>query len=178
MSDSQPVELVAGIGLIGHDGWADGRYGDYERSMVTMLDFKLIQDLAGLNKLDRWRMLKSLADQAAAHIQVVLPQALEQFEYVYLITHVPPLREACWYEGSISDDEWAPHFTCKAMGEVILKLMRARPDRHLTVLCGHTHGSGQIRPLPNLRILTGGALYGYPSFAGVFALCQEPSHWR
>jgi hypothetical protein len=38
---------------------------------------------------------------------------------------------------------------------------RSRP-RKMTVLCGHTHGSGEAQVLPNLRVLTGGAVYGKP----------------
>jgi Icc protein len=32
------------------------------------------------------------------------------------------------------------------------------------VLCGHTHGEGDINILPNLRVVTGGARYGAPIF--------------
>jgi hypothetical protein len=38
----------------------------------------------------------------------------------------------------------------------------AAPDRQMTVLCGHTHGSSEAEILPNLRVLTGGAVYGNP----------------
>ena len=33
-------------GLVGHDGWADARLGDYERSQVQLNDFVLIEELA------------------------------------------------------------------------------------------------------------------------------------
>jgi hypothetical protein len=80
------------------------------------------------------------------------------------------LREACWYEGRISNDDWLPHFTCKAVGEVLLEGARASPGRQLLVLCGHTHGEGSAQPLPNLRVLTGGAEYGHPKLAGFFEI--------
>jgi len=32
----------------------------------------------------------------------------------------------------------------------------------MTMLCGHTHGDGEAQVLPNLRVLTGGAIYGKP----------------
>lgn len=44
------------------------------------------------------------------------------------------------------------------------------PDRQLTVLCGHTHGAGETRPLDNVLILTGGAEYGRPVVQRVFEL--------
>jgi 3',5'-cyclic AMP phosphodiesterase CpdA len=158
----QPIELTPSVGLIGHDGWADARLGDYERSLVMMNDYRLIAELAAHGKRDRWPILQSLGDEAAEHVRTLLPAALARFPHVLLLTHVPPLREACWHQGRISDDEWAPHFTCKAMGDAILEIVPDFPDRQLTVLCGHTHSAGECRPLPNVHILTGAAEYGRP----------------
>jgi hypothetical protein len=157
------VELTPQVGLIGDDGWADARLGSYEQSFVMMNDYRLIAELAPYTKQSRWPVLKKLGDDAAEHIRRVLTQALEQFDRVILATHVPPLREACWHEGQHSDDEWAPHFTCKAMGDVILQTMTAWPQKHLTVYCGHTHSPGVCHPLPNIIIHTGGAKYGFPA---------------
>ncbi len=170
LTHSEPIQLAPDVGLVGHDGWADARIGDYERSMVMMNDYRLITELAGVDKRQRWEALKELGDAAAARVRDVLPEALEQNRYVYFLTHVPPFREACWYDGQISDDEWAPHFTCKAMGDTLLDIMRDYPDRHLTVLCGHTHGSGETSPLENLRVFTGGAEYGFPSITRLFTI--------
>jgi 3',5'-cyclic-AMP phosphodiesterase len=158
-----PVELTSRVGLVGHDGWADARLGDYERSFVMMNDYRLIEEFAGVSKQQRWPLLKREADAAAAHIAEVLPPALARFPHALLVTHVPPFREACWHAGQISDDDWLPHFSSLAMGEAILKCMRAWPDRELTILCGHTHGRGEARPAPNVRVLTGAAEYGAPT---------------
>lgn len=168
LSESGVYELTPDVGLVGHDGWADGRVGDYERSIVMMNDYKLIAELAGVGKRERLPLLHALGKAAADHIRRVLPQALAKYAHVYLVTHVPPLREACWHEGSISDDEWAPHFVCLAMGEAIISIMRDWPERKLTVLCGHTHGAGRCEPLPNVEILTGGAVYGQPGIVREF----------
>ncbi len=166
----EAIELTPSVALVGHDGWADARLGDYERSMVMMNDYRLIAELTRHTKLERWALLKALGDEAAAHIRKVLPPALDRYPRVILATHVPPLREACWHEGQLSDDEWAPHFTCKAMGDAILEIMDGYPHRELTVLCGHTHSSGQCRPLPNIQIFTGGSRYGFPEISRVFEL--------
>ncbi|HUY34581.1 MAG TPA: metallophosphoesterase [Pirellulales bacterium] len=170
LSNAGMVELTPEVGLVGHDGWADARLGDYERSMVMMNDYRLIEELAGLGKAERWQLLKRMGDEAAEHVHRMLPRALDAYPHVVFLTHVPPLREACWYEGQISDDEWLPHFTCLAVGQALLKIMGQRPDRKLTVLCGHTHSPGETWPLANLRILTGGAEYGLPSIQRVFEL--------
>jgi 3',5'-cyclic AMP phosphodiesterase CpdA len=163
-----PIELAPEVALVGHDGWADARLGDYRRSHIFLHDYQLISELSIYGKAERRVVLERLGDEAATHVSAVLPAALETHSQAVLLTHVPPLREACWYEGRISDDQWAPHFTCKAVGDAILEIMAARPDRQLTVLCGHTHGAGQTRPLDNVLILTGGAEYGQPAVQRVF----------
>jgi 3',5'-cyclic AMP phosphodiesterase CpdA len=164
----EPVELTPRLGLVGHDGWADARFGDYVGSDVFLSDYALIKELAGHYDLDRRPALQQLGDEAAAHIRGLLPAALARYEHVILVTHVPPLREACWHEGRVSDDNWLPHFACKAMGDVILEIMSQHPARQLTVLCGHTHGAGETRPLANVEVLTGGAVYGAPSITRIF----------
>jgi 3',5'-cyclic AMP phosphodiesterase CpdA len=169
---AEPIALSPGVGLIGHDGWADGRVGDYERSLVMMNDYRLIRELAGVNKRDRWPLLMQLADEAADHIRRVLPMALDRFSTTLLLTHTPPFRQACWHEGANSDDEWAPHFVCQALGEAIVEVM-SRPlerPRKLLVLCGHSHSPGEYWPLANVQVLTGGARYGSPAIAGIFDL--------
>ncbi|HEY2880890.1 MAG TPA: metallophosphoesterase [Pirellulales bacterium] len=161
------VELTPNVGLVGDDGWADGRLGNYERSLVMMNDYRLIAELAPFSKRERLDMLHQLGDTAAAHVRRVLPQALKEYQHVVFATHVPPFRESCWHEGQLSDDEWLPHFTCKAVGDAILEIMRTTPERQLTVYCGHTHSPGIYQPLPNVVIHTSGAKYGQPSLQRV-----------
>jgi len=160
--------LSADAAIVGHDGWADGRLGDYRRSFVSMNDWRLIEELTNLDRQSRWLELKRLADEAAAYVRGVLSAALVEYPFVYLVTHVPPFRGACWYEGRISDDEWLPHFSSKAMGDAILEVMAQHPSRRLTVLCGHTHSPGIYRPTQNVTVHTGGAEYGKPEIQQVF----------
>jgi Icc protein len=164
------AQLTEHVGLAGHDGWADGRLGDYPRSLVVIHDSKLIAELAPLDKEGRWKVLQALGDEAAAHVRQVLPLAFERYRDVVFLTHVPPFREACWHEGRLSDDQWLPHFTCQAVGQAILECMAARPHNRLTVLCGHTHGHGETQPLSNVLVITGGAEYGRPEIGRVLEL--------
>jgi len=168
LSQSNWLALGNGVGLVGHDGWADGRIGDYAGSTVMMNDYHLIDELTGLGTIERLPVLQRLGDEAAAHVDQQLSAALQECNHVYLLTHVPPLRAACWYNGEAADDEWAPHFTCKAMGDLILETMKAHADKQLTVLCGHTHSAGICHPLPNLAIHTAGAEYDRADIAGRF----------
>jgi len=168
LTEGGVVPLGSSVGLVGHDGWADARLGDYERSMVMMNDYRLIEELARYDKRHRWPVLKALGREAADHVRRVLPQAIAEFDEVIFLTHVPPLPEACWHEGRISNAEWMPHFTCLAVGEALLEIMSAHPEKRLTVLCGHTHGRGEAHPLANVTIYTGGAEYGHPGIERVF----------
>ncbi|MEJ2720572.1 MAG: metallophosphoesterase, partial [bacterium] len=39
------IDLGAGVGLVGHGGWGDARYGDFDHSPVILSDYLLIEDL-------------------------------------------------------------------------------------------------------------------------------------
>lgn len=168
LSRTGVVSLSKRSVLVGHDGWADGRLGDYERSVVMMHDYHTINDLAGRDKLARWDVLKQLGDEAGKYIGEQLEIALQTHDHAYVLTHVPPTRSSCWHNGNLSDDQWAPHFTCKAVGDAIAECVRRYPDKKVEVFCGHTHGEGVTSPAANWTIHTGNALYGHPSIAAVF----------
>lgn len=168
LTAGEVIDLTPQVALVGHDGWADAQLGDYQRSFVMMNDYKLIAELAPYSPHSRWIVLKAWGQEAAQEAQAPLERALSRRPQVVFLTHVPPLRDACWHQGQISNDEWLPHFTCYAMGQMLLETMLRHPDRQLTVLCGHTHGQGECQPLPNLRILTGGANYSEPAVQQLF----------
>lgn len=148
--------------LIGHDGWSDGRLGNYKDSKVLLNDYLKIQDFVQAGGVGRLALLNSLGDQAASYIQKVLPVALKQYSHIIVLTHVPPFTGACWHQGEISADDWLPHFSCKAMGDVLKDCMGTAHDKQMTVFCGHTHGRGECQILPNLLVKTGEAKYGAP----------------
>jgi 3',5'-cyclic AMP phosphodiesterase CpdA len=156
------VEITSSTCLLGHGSWADGRLGNGIHSQVELNDYSLIDEFIGLSRPERYQKMGDLGDQAADHFRRLLPQACANYRNILLLTHVPPFREACWHEGSISDDEFLPHFTCKAVGDTLMEIMLQNPHSHLTVLCGHTHGEGEVDILPNLKVKTGGAIYGRP----------------
>lgn len=167
LPSSGVVPLTDESCLVGHDGWGDGRLRGLLGSDVELSDWGLIEDLVGLNRHEWLARLQELGAEAAHLFRAVLPKIFERFQHLVALTHVPPFRDSCWYEGRISGDVWLPHFTCKAVGDVLTEVMRARPDRRMTVLCGHTHGSGEAEVTPSLRVLTGGAVYGKPALQRV-----------
>lgn len=162
--DAGIVPLSKQVALIGHDGWADGRNGRFFDSQVhrSMTDYFVIEDLCNLDTESLYEKLNEIGDAAAEFFRNLLPQVLDKFERIVLLTHVPPFRGACWHEGQVSDDDFLPHFSCRAVGEVLREMMDCHPNRHMTVYCGHTHSAGTVEIAKNLLVKTGGAEYGAP----------------
>ena len=168
LTQESVVQLTPNTALVGHDGWADARLGDFDRSDVLLNDYFLIEELSRWNrdfipdKEVLRRTLHGLGDEAVSHFAEVLSEAVSNYRDVIAVIHPPPFREATWHEGRISDDNWLPHMACKAAGDAMLGVMRSHPAGKLLVLCGHTHGRGQVSVLDNLYVWTGGADYGSP----------------
>jgi predicted phosphohydrolase len=170
LPDAGVVGLTQSIALVGHDGWGDSRYGDYATSPVRMNDHLLIKELTGLAPQALQERLRQLGDEAAAYLRETLPLALDRYEHVVVLTHVPPFKESCWYQGRVGHHDWLPFFACQAVGDALRELMADRPDRRLTVYCGHTHNAGTAQILPNLQVFTGEAEYGAPQVNDVIEM--------
>ncbi|HEX5645710.1 MAG TPA: metallophosphoesterase [Nitrospira sp.] len=170
LADAKIVALSPSTALVGHDGWGDGRYGNYAKSSVRLNDHLLIKELTGLTSSNLQQQLMRLGNEAADYLRILLPDALNRYQHVILLTHVPPFRESCWYQGHVSNDDWLPFFACQSVGDVLREEMDKRPDQQLTVYCGHTHNGGTAQILPNLRVFTGAAEYGAPQINEVLTI--------
>jgi predicted MPP superfamily phosphohydrolase len=159
-------KLNADTILLGQDGWADGRLGDYQNSRVVLNDSRLIMDLFQANTLGKYKLLEKmqqLADDDAKLLQWNLTEATQlNPKKIIVVTHVPPFKEACQYNGMISDDYWLPFFSSKATGDILTECAVNHPSIEFLVLCGHTHGKADFSPLNNLIVKTGHAEYGEP----------------
>jgi 3',5'-cyclic AMP phosphodiesterase CpdA len=164
------IRLDATTALVGVDGWGDARLGDFAGTQVMLNDFFLIDELARLPRAELRARLEAYGDESATQLRTLLAEALAWAQHVIVATHIPPFREACWHEGVISNDDWLPFFTCKATGDALRETFAAHPRARATVLCGHTHSSGQADLLPNLRVLTGAAEYGAPRVQSLIEL--------
>jgi len=170
------VELSSQTALVGHDGWADARLGDYQASDVILNDYLLIEELYKwdegfeLDKPALRQVLHELGDAAARHFERVLEEAAARYTSVIAVTHVPPFKQAAWYDGRQSDDNYLPHFACKAVGDAMRRVMEANPQSQLLVLCGHTHGRGEVQIAENLRVVTGGAEYTRPEIQEIISV--------
>jgi Icc protein len=166
---ARAIDLGGGACLVGCDGWGDARLGNVETTPVMLNDFRLIKELTDIPQQERIERLRALGDESAMQLRASLESA-DAFAKVFVLTHVPPFREACWHESAISSDDWLPYFTCAATGEVLREFAAAHAEKQLTVLCGHTHSAGTAELLPNLRAWTGGAAYGKPRIASVLEI--------
>lgn len=153
--------------LVGNDGWADGGFGDALSSPVRLNDFKRIKDYSGMDLPTDLEIMKNLAVQCAYGLRETLDLACQQSQHILVATHVPPFREACWYEGQITDDNWAPYFVSRVMGETLIEFAEKFREHTFHVLCGHTHHAGTARLRDNLTVWTGAAEYGRPSIQDV-----------
>lgn len=173
------VRISESTSLIGHGGWGDGQIGDFLASDVVLNDYLLIEELRATRR-GELRMIEniltpallarlhSLGQDAADSLGRHLSEALGQSDQIIVLTHVPPFLEACWHEGRLSDENWSPHFTCHAVGEVLRETMQQHPDKSITILCGHTHGAGRAQILDNLEVVSGGAVYREPKVQRVW----------
>ena len=151
--------------LIGQDGWADGRLGDYQNSRVVLNDSRMIADLFQEKILGKYQLLEKmqqLADADAIKLQNDLKQAVSQTpKKIIVLTHVPPFKEACLHEGKISGDDWLPYFSSKVIGDLLTAVAQQNPQIEFLVLCGHTHSKANVC-YDNLVIEVGKADYCRP----------------
>lgn len=170
---SQSVPICIGTSaVLGIDGWADGRAGAFMTSEIMLNDYVRIQELKNLGRFERFAQLKQQGDAEAAALRQKLAQLdTEVIRQLFIATHVPPFAEACWYEGSNTINEWTPHFTSIAVGEVLLDFARSHPDISIEVYCGHSHHEGSVDMRNNLQVHTGRAVYG--DWSPHYELCWE-----
>lgn len=178
LSNIGPVSLTSETGLVGHDGWYDGRSGNYVCCDFRTNDFTAIRELR-FSELRYTRpeaddlrrpILEQLADEGATHLRTNLRLAKSSFRKMYVVTHFPPFVESAFRRGRILDEFSSPLAVCTAIGEVLLEAARSAPECEFTVLCGHMHESCIYQPRENLRVLTGSAKYCSPEIQQVFMI--------
>ncbi|MBF0613041.1 MAG: phosphoesterase [Magnetococcales bacterium] len=169
MPEMGMLELNPSTVLIGHDGWADGRLGDYANSMVILNDYFHISELKGLDKKHRLEVIHQLGDEAAHFVAHWLNKVLKTYQQVIFLTHVPPFHHVCRHSHNIAKDDHLPFLTCKAVGDVLLSVMKHHAQHKILVLSGHTHRNSVRHILPNLTIVTGGADYGTPKVQKIWS---------
>jgi predicted phosphohydrolase len=167
LNQEKPIGITNTCCVIGNGCWADGRSGDWELHKIKIKDYEQITGLALYNKNYHLRVIQKIAQKATEHILQNLKLAFKKYDHVYLLTHVPPWREAAVNNGKVSDDHWAPHMVCTVAGEAIEEFMKTCKGK-LTVLCGHSHGENELDISDNIHVSTGGAIYYEPEINKIF----------
>ena len=166
-----PIALTEHVGLVGVDGWADGRLGRARESDLIFTDWAVIDDFKAIeavtNMDERLRLLREFAEESATQLERTLTLAVEQFRHILVATHIPPFARAAGHNGSPMADVWVPWLACKATGDVLERFADAHPGIVFEVLCGHTHVAKRTHERPNLAIRTGHATYRAPVIQGV-----------
>lgn len=162
------IELNKNLALIGHDGWYDGRNGDYFGSRVEINDNELISDLKSISPQERLVKIQEWTDVAADKLEKDLFKALSAgYAEIYCLTHVPPCREAGWHNGELQNSQWAPFFSNAVVAARLVKVARNFPEQHVICFTGHTHSKGFCRCSHNVEVYSGAAKYYSPSFVKI-----------
>lgn len=163
---SKPLQLADGVHLCGSGGWGDASAGCANAAGMELNDEHLIAELITRNLTAR---LRELGNESAAHLQKQLESVPVDASCVIVLTHVPPWPDACWHEGSRSEDFALPRFCWQAGGNVISQAARQMPETQFMVLCGHTHSDG-VWAQGNITCHTAGSAYGRIDHSGIITL--------
>ncbi len=177
INNREEVYYFDDIALVGIDGWADGRYGDFQYSHVELNDSNYIYDLRGARILGKYSLLDKM-QQLANYDAFDLRQQLNGINYekvnkIIIVTHVPPFAEAAINADGVSDPDYLPYFASKALGDVISEAAQQHPDHEFIALCGHTHFANVIHPEENLTVATGHAKYSAPEIQKLDFINQD-----
>lgn len=170
LTDIDCIELSPSTGLVGEDGWYDGRAGKQYGSPIALNDWDLMDEFIGKPHFVLRQLFADLGTASALSAKEKLEKAFLKYQHVFFATHVPPYPESAWYAGKPSDANWLPFMTNCIMGEMLYRLMDSLPGKKLHVLCGHSHGKREFRPIPNLLVTTGYARYKHPAINKIFSV--------
>lgn len=171
MTTSGVVSLGDRTCVIGHEGWYDCQYGDWQGSEFIMADWRAMEDYKGSKtKEDIVVRSRNIAQIALNHFGKVIPQAVMNHDRIIVLTHFPPFEETYVYQGQVGNPHTQPYFTNKSLGDMLLKASEAYPNKQFIVFAGHTHGRVSKQVRHNLVVHVGGAEYNMPEIQKINTL--------
>ena len=171
--------------ILGVDGFADARNGNYKGTTIELNDSRYIHELSmertrrcGMGMTDGdndpvFEAMRLLADEDAKNLDEKIKCAINKRTaetealQIIIATHVPPFEQLAFYRGKVSGQDFLPFYTSKATGDVLLAAAKANPNVIFNVYCGHSHGAANTMILPNLGGECGQADYMYPKIQKV-----------
>lgn len=161
------TELVSGVGLIGPDGWCDGRIVDnLHLTPFGMNDFLHISDL-NMTWPDKERRnviierMRAKADAGVVALVAMLQAAVGKYDRVVILSHAAPFVEM-----DTCRSELSPFYVWKSAGDTIKEFASGHPGMKFLWLSGHTHCHYKLEALPNLVCASNHAEYLYPHMDG------------
>jgi predicted phosphohydrolase len=161
------TELVPGVGLIGPDGWCDGRIVDnLHLTPFGMNDFLLISDLnMAWPDEDRRNVIidrmRAKADAGVVALTAMLQAAVGKYDRVVILSHTAPFAEM-----DTRRSELSPFYVWKSAGDTIKDFASGHPGMKFLWLSGHTHCHSKLEVLPNLTCASNHASYRNPHMDG------------
>lgn len=170
LEETGPVHLDTHTALVGHAGWADGRCGWGNKTVVRAPDHDCIRDFSGLSTRERYLLMRSLGRKSSRSIRIDLFKAFRTHRNVVLATHVPPFPSTALYDGQPCGPCHQPHYINMSMGAMLIAVASRNHDRKISVLSGHTHSAANQSILTNLHARVGRARTGHPQTQGIIPL--------
>ena len=160
MQDQEVIPLNDKACLIGSDGWYDAINGE-EWFLRLTFDWFMIKDFRQLpNMKDRIATWNQMSKKSGEDISIKINKALEQgYKNIYILTHMPPWKEATKDVGSFFEKCWLPYNVNSYMGQAIEDAMIDHKTRHVTVLAGHSHDPLSVNVSRNIDCRVGKAHY-------------------
>lgn len=160
MTEAGVVPINEEVAFIGTEGWYDAEEGRPEYLQLTF-DWYLVDDFRQLPdmkaRIKAWRLL---ADASATQMSDALEKAIERkYKTIYVLTHVPPWKEATRDVGTLLEKFWLPYNTNLRLGRALEKVMEHHKKKNITVLCGHTHTDCWIHVARNIECKVNKAKY-------------------
>ena len=160
MTDAGVVHINEEVCFIGTEGWYDAEEGKPEYLQMTFdwfltEDFRRMPDMR--TRIKAWR---KMAKESSDQIENLLEKAIEQkYKNIYVLTHVPPWKEATRDQGTLLEKFWLPYNCNLHLGRGIEKVMAEHKKKHVTVLAGHTHTDCWIHVARNIECKVNKAKY-------------------
>lgn len=171
LDNLESIKLNENTGLIGHTGWYDGRWRNPKTSIVYSWDFALISDFKEEKHFkSKLRLVRDLADMAAEQIGRNLEKALQKYDTVYMLTHIPPWPERYSSLRIPFDLFWKPYNSSKIMADTLSYIMDKHPGKQLNVLAGHTHNRKYTKISNNINLFVGDATHGKMHIENIFSI--------
>ena len=161
MDTQDSVALNEATSLVGVGGWGDARAGDFHNTPIRINDHRLIEDLSNIPRDEVYHRLQQRGSMMAHRLEQQLSTCMNA-QSIWVLTHVPPFEQSCWYKGKAGDPHWTADFVCVAVGEVLEQFAQENPEKNIYVLCGHGHNRGIVRMHKNLIVHTAAAEYRKP----------------